>query len=157
MKNFGTTLFVGTPILLATLLSFAQPAHSSPNTLPGSPPAISESLDTPTLVWSDNAQERTVAAGEQKAEFVFWATNASSGPVLIMKLHNTCGCTVAKLPGMPWELAPGANVPIHVSLSLRGKEGTVTKRVTVETSDGRKQLLIKVHIPKGETLEETDQ
>jgi cytochrome c553 len=114
-------------------------------------------LAPPSLVWDAELKEQTVLPGRQSAEFIFVVTNVSTRPVIINKVHTSCGCTVAKLPGLPWELVPGTNLPIQVTLNLRGKLGTITKKVTVETSDGRKELRVRVHIPERETADQPNE
>lgn len=78
-------------------------------------------------------------------------TNVSNAEVSINSLRTSCGCTVAQLPTTPYKLLPGSNVPINVTMDLRGKSGSVTKSVSVDTSVGFKSLLVKVNIPADAT------
>jgi mono/diheme cytochrome c family protein len=86
--------------------------------------------------------------GDLAASFRFVATNVSDHEVMLNALRTSCGCTVAQLPSTPYRLAPGANVPIAVTLDLRGKSGTLTKTVSVESSAGVKSLIVRANLPQ---------
>ena len=87
-------------------------------------------------------------AGELSVSGNFVVTNVSDHDVSITKLRTSCGCTVAQLPSTPYKLEPNANVAIAVTLDLRGKSGTLTKTVTVDTSAGAKTLIVRANIPQ---------
>ena len=99
------------------------------------------------LKWDADSKEYAVQAGETSASYTFNATNISSAEISINTLRTSCGCTVAQLPTTPYKLAPGSNVAINVSMDLRGKQGQITKSVSVESSVGGKTLLVRVNIP----------
>ena len=111
---------------------------------------------SPALVWDAEVKEHTAVSGELKAEFTFIVTNTSSRPAFINQVHASCGCTVAKLGKLPLEVPPGTNATMNVTLNLSGKQGTVSKRVTVETSYGQKRLTVKAHVPKSDSAEKED-
>jgi mono/diheme cytochrome c family protein len=94
-----------------------------------------------------NLKEYAAKPGDTNAHFTFNLTNISSAPVLINFVRTSCGCTVAKLPSTPWKLEPGSNGPIQVTVDLRGKLGTITKSVTVESDQGSKMVQVKVVMP----------
>ena len=60
---------------------------------------------------------------------------------------------VAQLPATPYKLAPGSNVTISVSMDFAGKQGQITKAVTVESSAGSKTLLVMANILTGKKSE----
>jgi mono/diheme cytochrome c family protein len=99
------------------------------------------------LVWDAEAKEVAVKPGETNAHFVFNLTNRSPEEVSIDQVRTSCGCTVAKLPKLPWKLPPGTNGQIEVAMDLRGKRGALTKMVYVHTSAGVKNLTVKASIP----------
>lgn len=103
------------------------------------------------LKWSTESLEVNATPGQETAPFIFHVTNASETPVVFNALRTSCGCTVAQLPTTPYTLAPGASFPINASMDLRGKQGTIAKSVTVDTSVGIKQLLVKANIPAATT------
>lgn len=115
-------------------------------TPPGATPAA-PAQDPNALKWSAESIDYNAKPGEQSAPFTFIVTNVSNAEISINSLRTSCGCTVAQLPTTPYKLAPGSNVPISVTMDLRGKSGAVTKSVSVDTSAGFKSLLVKVNIP----------
>lgn len=100
------------------------------------------------LRWDSVEKEFHAQPGEVTAPFAFAVTNVSSTNVVINWVRPSCGCTVAKLPPTPWTLKPGEGGTIELSVDLRGKHGTLSKYVSVDSSMGQKFLMIKVHIPK---------
>jgi len=110
------------------------------------------------LVWDGTTKETNVAANAATADFVFSFTNISASPVVILNVHPSCGCTTAKLPPLPWTIAPGMNGQIGVTVNLEGKNGTLFKTVNVSTDKGSKRLLVKITIlpPVIPTLTDAD-
>src|ERR1019366_7134086 len=88
------------------------------------------------LVW--DAVEKTIEArpGDGAAEFMFQVTNKGAHPVTIQSTRTSCGCTVAVLPSIPWTLAPGDGGVMKVTVDFAGKDGWITKSVTVLSSEG---------------------
>jgi hypothetical protein len=107
--------------------------------------------DDPTdLQWDTRIQEYQAKAGETSASFVFHVTNVSGSDVLIITLHTSCGCTVARLPPLPerpFVLAAGAKVAIEVTLDFSAKQGVVEKVVVVESSAGFSSLRVRARVP----------
>jgi cytochrome c553 len=99
------------------------------------------------IIWDAEFKEKTATYGDTNAVIVFWLTNKHSAEVVINSVRPSCGCTVAKLPAQPWHIKPGESGPIEASLDLRGKFGTLTKSLYVDTSSGSKTLLFKVTVP----------
>ncbi len=99
------------------------------------------------LAWDATAKEYAAKPGETNVNFTFYLTNMSPTDVTINWVRTSCGCTVAKLPSLPWRLPPGASGQIDVATDLRGKFGILAKYVTVDTSHGLKMLHVKVNIP----------
>ncbi len=67
-------------------------------------------------------------------------------PVTILSVHPSCGCTTAKLPRLPWTLAPGTNGHFGVTVNLEAKSGILYKTLMVYTDKGSKTLLLKITI-----------
>jgi hypothetical protein len=99
------------------------------------------------LQWDAASRKCVPKPGEVSASYEFTATNVSKEDVSINALKTSCGCTVAQLPSTPYKLAPGSNVTINVSMNFAGKSGLITKRVTVESTAGSKDLLVSADIP----------
>jgi len=114
---------------------------------PVSTPAVS-TPDPNALKFDAESKTYNAKQGESSATFTFTVTNVSTREVVINRLSTSCGCTVAQLPTTPYKLSPGSNVPISASMDLRGKFGTVTKSISVDTSAGFKSLTVAANIPQ---------
>ena len=102
--------------------------------------------DTNALVWEAESKDYHSKPGERYVDFKFWFTNISAEEVFIIRAQSSCFCTVAQLPQTPWRIAPGTNASIDVKMDLAGKSGIVTKAVTVDSTAGRKMLVVKTII-----------
>ena len=107
--------------------------------------------ETNPLVW--DAMEKVIEPqpGDGAGEFAFTVTNVSDHAVTIYQVRPTCGCTVAAMPASPWIIAPGKSGTFAGTIDFRGKEGTVTKSIFVNSTAGTQRLAITVKIP---TLDE---
>jgi len=104
---------------------------------------VSAIAQTPrALDWDAITKESTLKPGETNLHFTFYFTNVYGQKVVIQEVTTSCGCTVAKLPQVPWELAPGTNGQVDVFFDARGKWGTITKPVFVHTSRGMTVLTV---------------
>src|SRR5262245_47966656 len=130
--------------LAAMLLPELVVAAEKPSLLTGGPD--SRKPDSSALVWDAEFKDYTTKPGERYAQFTFWFTNVAAKEVVIRSARSSCFCTVAKLPEQPWSIASGKGGPIEVTLDLLGKGGTVSKAVTVDTSVGRKTLLVQARV-----------
>jgi mono/diheme cytochrome c family protein len=125
----------------------AFPAPNAATRIPNAIPARTEPTQPEPLKWDAVIKEYTAKPGEETAHMSFSFTNASSTEVVINWVRTSCGCTLAKLPPTPWTNAPGATGEINITMDLRGKVGTLSKMVTVDTSHGPKFLTVKANIP----------
>jgi mono/diheme cytochrome c family protein len=129
------------------------------STLPGSA-AIVRSLNraspgasiTPqkqetVLGWDGLVKEVNLKPGETSGHFAFTFTNTSPDAVVVTYVRTSCGCTVPKVPTLPWTIPPSGQGTFEVVLDARGKNGVVSKTVTVETSAGYRYLTVRVAIP----------
>ena len=66
--------------------------------------------------------------------------------VTVLSVHPSCGCTTAELPPVPWQIPPGGNGQIKLTVNLQGKAGTLFKTVNVTTDHGRKDLILRINI-----------
>ena len=110
-------------------------------------PAAPAAPEPPALIFDAESKEYNAKPGEATALFTFSLTNVSANEVVITNVATSCGCTVAQLPSQPWHLAPGANGEIKATMNLAGKQGRVTKQLTVNSSVGVKALLVHSIIP----------
>jgi mono/diheme cytochrome c family protein len=91
-------------------------------------------------------KEYTTKPGEVQGAYTFYFTNVSAQPIAILNAVASCGCTVPKLPALPWKIEPGAGGEIPVVMNVAGKTGSIFKTVTVNTDQGRKMLTVKISI-----------
>jgi mono/diheme cytochrome c family protein len=115
------------------------------------PPPAGPPLADGLLAWDGDAKESTVLFGATQTSFVFSVTNVSPKPITITSVYSSCGCTIAKLPAMPWTLAPGAKGSIDVVMNLAGKRGINIKSLTIITDNGQKALTVRTNIQEPST------
>jgi len=130
--RFATNTFAGSNVLIAP----ARPTYVPP-------------LPEKVFAWDAPVKEYTAKTGELSAKLTFSFTNTAATNVTIKAVRTSCGCTVAKVPPLPWVLEPGANGAIEVIADLRGKSGIITKTVTVDSSAGYRFLTLRVSVPAG--------
>ncbi len=121
------------PVPAATPVAVVPPAPAAPA--------------APALIFDAESKEYNAKPGDAAANFTFSLTNVSAAEVIITNVATSCGCTVAQLPSQPWHLAPGASGEIKATMNLAGKQGRVTKQLTVNSSVGIKALLVHSIIP----------
>jgi hypothetical protein len=110
-------------------------------TLPN-PPAQINQLPQGILAFDAELKQSSVHKGEAQAHFVFNLTNVSQQPVIIDAVNTSCGCTVAQLPQVPWNLKPRENGQIQVTVNLPPIVEKTTKEITVITPQGVKMLRV---------------
>jgi mono/diheme cytochrome c family protein len=128
------------------------------------------------LAWDELSKATDAAADQPQAHFVFSFTNVATRiditlvtnvittpnfialtnvtaisnltpiSVTILSVRPSCGCTTAKLPPLPWTIAPGANGQIPLTVNLQGRSGSQYKTVNVSTDKGSKTLILRVNI-----------
>jgi cytochrome c553 len=98
------------------------------------------------LAWDAEMKEATVGHTQSVAELVFHFTNISPSEVTINHVGTSCGCTVPRLPTMPWKLPAGTNGVLPVAMTVAGKSGMVFKTLTINTDKGWKMLSVKTTI-----------
>lgn len=120
--------------------------HQQPIAVPTYyPPAPSQPASY--LTWSAERLETNAQPGQINVPFTFWLTNVSTEVVSVNAVRTSCGCTVAQLPSTPWQIPPGSNGPIHVTMNLAGKFGAIEKAVTIDSTTGLKSLIVRANIP----------
>ena len=107
---------------------------------------VPQPLPATVLAWDSESKDYDLKQGEMQAQFTFYFTNISTTNVVINSALASCGCTVPKMPQLPWTNAPGATGEIPVTMQLAGKSGVVWKTITVNTDQGQKVLTVKAVI-----------
>lgn len=131
MKTIRHALLIAVLSAVSTRITFAAPPLNS-------------------LAWNVLSQTNVSKPGERYSNFKFWFTNTASEDVQIIRARSSCFCTVVKLPSTPWRILAGTNGSIDVQMDLAGKSGEVTKMVTIDSTAGRQQLLVKTVITPGQ-------
>lgn len=100
------------------------------------------------LVWDSMSKTNTHEFGDTNSFFTFVVTNVSSAEITIKTVRTSCGCTVAKVPPLPWKLAPGEHGSMDVRMDIRGRQGTFSKYISVDSSEGMKWLVANAVIAR---------
>lgn len=114
---------------------------------PAQPPSAYPATPANALAWDKELKELIAEPGDTNVLVTFQFTNQHTSEVVIKNVRPSCGCTTLELPPMPWTIPAGTNGEITASLDLRGKRGTLTKSITVDSTSGYKSLLFKVTVP----------
>ena len=122
----------------------AIPMMAAPPPAQGNP-TNQVSINT-ILKWDSESKEVTVTNGTPETHFLFHLTNVWTGDIILSNVHASCGCTTAKLPPLPWRIAPGTNGEISVTMNLAGKLGAVPKSITILSDAGVKMIFVKTTI-----------
>src|SRR4051812_21167002 len=99
------------------------------------------------IAWDAMTKILVAKAGDETAEVRVTATNTAKEPIEIVQIRPSCGCTVAQMPSTPWILAPGAKGSFTATVDLKGKQGTFTKALYVNTAPGTQMLEVTISIP----------
>lgn len=113
------------------------------------PPA---NLPMTNLVFDAEVKEQRAKPLEYNLSFTFAVTNASEVPVVIGSVRTSCGCTVAKVPDLPWKLEVGGHGTFDISMDLHGKRGSITKSVFISTDQGSKTIYVRGILPDPESM-----
>ena len=98
------------------------------------------------LTWDAVAKAHNAKPGQQDIGFEFRFQNKTGGEVRIKRADSSCGCTVARLPNLPWIITAGQKGGIPVTMDIRGKSGVITKTITIVTDKGIIPLKARVAI-----------
>ena len=88
------------------------------------------------LTWDAAAKVHKATMDERDVGFIFRFQNDTGAEVRIKRADSTCGCTVARLPKLPWVIAPGETGSIPVTMDISGKIGVITKSIILQTDKG---------------------
>ena len=134
------------PVQLVTNTPPPPPVASTPAVYVPDMTHAGQPLPAGMLAWDYLMQSADAAANQAEAHFTFNFTNISSGKIVILSVHPSCGCTTAQLPPMPWMIDAGTNEQIGITVNLAGKTGTLFKTVNVVTDKGYLTLSVRITI-----------
>ena len=144
---FSTTMKINPTILILILALLCQSAigdSKAAEFLPNSE-RREPSIDG-ILTWDAIAKVHHAKRDELDVGFEFYFQNKTSKEVQIKRAISTCGCTVAKLPNLPWVIKPAQKGSVPVTMDLRGKSGVITKTIQLVTDQGIIPLKARVAI-----------
>jgi mono/diheme cytochrome c family protein len=144
---FSTTMKINPTILILILGLLCQSAigdSEAAEFLPNSE-RREPSIDG-ILTWDAIAKVHHAKLNELDIGFEFYFQNKTSKEVQIKRAISTCGCTVAKLPNLPWVIKPAQKGSVPVTMDLRGKSGVITKTIQLVTDQGIIPLKARVAI-----------
>ncbi|MDC0065498.1 DUF1573 domain-containing protein [Verrucomicrobia bacterium] len=98
------------------------------------------------LTWDAIAKVHHAKLNELDIGFEFHFQNKTGGQIRIKRADSSCGCTVARLPNLPWIITAGQKGGIPVTMDIRGKSGVITKAITIVTDKGIIPLKARVTI-----------
>ena len=98
------------------------------------------------LTWDAIAKVHHAKLNELDIGFEFHFQNKTGGQIRIKRADSSCGCTVARLPNLPWIITAGQKGSIPVTMDIRGKSGVITKTISIVTDKGIIPLKARVTI-----------
>ncbi len=104
-------------------------------------------MPTPPLIWDATTKEFQAQSGDTNGVIIYSVTNTTSTNITIRMVRPSCGCTVAKLPAIPWIIPARTNSQMQLIIDLRGKRGTLNKYIAVDSTVGFQTLILRVQIP----------
>jgi hypothetical protein len=157
-KVFLTLMCLSAGVLVVNAQDNKRPAHAvatqtapaPANAAPASQPiaaAVPQAAPAPDPDAGEfKFKEETHDYGEVPegplAETDFEFKNVGKKPINITDAHGSCGCTVPKWPTEP--ILPGKKGVIHVSYTTQGRQGPISKEVTINSN--AKQAPMVLHI-----------
>lgn len=96
------------------------------------------------LLFDGTDKQLTGTSAQTNFIFTFRFTNSAPVEAVVESVRTSCGCTVARVPPLPWTIPAGGLGEFSVALDVRGKHGVVHKSVFVNTSLGLKPLTVRV-------------
>ena len=152
------TLFALAAIFSALIFSAAAQPSNDIASAPVYVPDIShenEPLPDGVLAFDATTKTVDVIEGTDFAKFTFSFTNVTTNIVTVLIVHPSCGCTTAELPPVPWQLAPGTNGEVKLSVNLAGKQGMLNKSVKFTTDKGQRDLWMRINLSPAPKVEMT--
>ena len=98
----------------------------------------------PVMVFEEDKHEfGTIQVGEV-VTYSYKFTNEGTADLVISDAHASCGCTVPNWPKQP--VRPGESGVIDVKFDSNGKQGDVTKEVSISTNCNPSVKVIYFHV-----------
>lgn len=112
----------------------ALPAAATAPAAPA-PPTVAPAGPTGKFFCQEPIHDFGEVDEDQKVEHAFVIRNNGEAPLENITTQTSCGCTVAKLEIT--SLAPGEETKVAATLSLKGRQGELSKSITVKAGDAQ--------------------
>jgi hypothetical protein len=105
-------------------------------------------LDAGRIEWEQTRIEKIAGVNDKELDVVF-RFSVKDGPVTILSIRNSCGCTTSKLSKMTYEPGDTGEIEVHFDIGVR--VGEQRKYVSLQTDDPDEpeiDLELDVYIPQ---------
>jgi hypothetical protein len=100
------------------------------------------SADTAIISFREYEHDFGEVTEGEKVACIFTFENTGKGPLVILSVTTTCGCTVPKYDSKP--ILPGGNGIVEVVFDTSGKVGMQSKTITVRSNASKSIVLLKI-------------
>ena len=141
-NNAERVELAGESVVDAATAEAKEPADAPPdgNTVPAAVELANVAEGVPMIKALDPEYDFGEMDNTEKVEHNFVIQNVGKGELRIGKPKTSCGCTVANPEKEV--LAPGEETVIKAVLSLTGRQGALTKSITVPSNDPETESLL---------------
>lgn len=139
MKTIFKMVFM-LPVVLTAFLCIS----CNPNTGRGKIQAgqLTTGSDTAVISFRDYEHDFGKVAEGEKVSSIFTFENKGKGPLVILSVTTSCGCTVPKYDTKP--IDPGSTGTLEVVFDSSGKTGKQSKTITVRSNASKPIVLLKI-------------
>ena len=130
---------------ITSTVSFAQEqkpvsAQQAPSAPAPAAPAVDP--DAGSFKFKEETHDYGEVPEGPTAETDFEFKNVGKKPINISEAHGSCGCTVPKWPHEP--IMPGKKGVIHVTYNTQGRQGPISKEVTINSDAKEKPMVLHI-------------
>jgi hypothetical protein len=98
--------------------------------------------DSSVIAFSEYEHDFGKVTSGEKVASIFSFENKGKGPLVILSVATSCGCTVPKYDTKP--IDPGKSGTLEVVFDSSGKTGKQSKTITVTTNASKPVVLLKI-------------
>jgi hypothetical protein len=111
----------------------------------------SVATDTAVILFREYEHDFGKLIEGEKVASIFTFENKGKGPLVILSVATSCGCTVPKYDTKP--IDPGSTGTLEVIFDSSGKTGKQSKTITVRSNASQSTVLLKI---SGEVITSTN-
>jgi hypothetical protein len=115
------------------------------------PSDLIASADTAVIIFKEYEHDFGKIIEGEKVASIFTFENKGKGPLVILSVATSCGCTVPKYDTKP--IDPGSTGTLEVVFDSSGKTGKQSKTITVRSNALQSTVLLKI---SGEVITSTN-